>query len=184
MADFTVDETTIGIKGSSGEAYLGGHGDMNCHMKIPGHWIFTTSKRGEFDLLGWMDAMRPVGKNGRTIDLEYELRSPKSITYWSATTETIGWYGCTTNMEILINQFKEMGKWLQSPEAKTNFEMLYNLPLYDTYEPEPEPVSVASSASLSEEERKEKNRKARERAKKRKQTAKVGPVPVGMIYSA
>ncbi len=181
MAHFTINETTIGIKGSSGEAYIGGHGDMICHMKIPGHWIFTTSKRGEFDFLGWMDAMRPVGKNGRTIDLEYELRSPESITYWSATTETIGWYGCTTNMEILVNQFKEMGKWLQSAEAKTEFEALYNRPMYDEYEPEP--VSVASSVALSDEERKEKNRKARERAKKRKQAVKAGPTPVGMVYS-
>lgn len=186
---FEINEITIGVKGASGEACItqrmdGSIRDVICHMKIPGHWIFKTESGGSYDFLGYCEATGPIGKKG-SINLEYYFGSPCRITYWNCGAQEIGWYGGSTDMSALQEEFKEMGKYLSSTEVKAEFDDLYEKG--DPYHRAPEleePNPVAVGASLSDEGRREKNRKARERAKARKQAAKIGCLPVGMVYSA
>lgn len=178
---FTISEKTIGIAGSSGKMWItkdenGNEYDIICHMNIPGHWIFKTEKAIERDLLGFYDPYSPRGKNDY-INLEYGLDSPCNITYWSCSKQEIGWYGLSTDIDQIQEDYKEMGKYLSSDEAKAQFDILY-----EGQAPEEEATHVPADASLSDEERREKNRKARARAKKRKTASKDGPVPVGMVY--
>ena len=181
---FTISEQTIGISGSSGKVAYGREGDVCCHVTLPAdHWILRTEREREddpimmalnarFGLGPSMESM-PIGKDGQSIDF-YRVRSPMEITLWQKETNTVGWYGCSTDMEFIVEQFKEMGKWLSSAEAQAEFNVLY----------EGDSAPAPTSANLSDEERREKNRKAKERAKKRKAAAKAGHVPVGMAYSA
>lgn len=199
---FKINESTIGIKGASGEAWItqrmdGSIRDVICHMKIPGHWIFKTESSGGYDLVGYYGAMRPHGKKG-SIDLESDMMSPRSITYWSRSEETIGWYG-SISMERTMADFQEMGAWLSSTEAETRFNFLYEngrhvddpintggflyrMEVDGSVSATPLPACAGEGTGLSDEERREKNRKAKERAKARKMAAKTAHVPVGMAY--
>lgn len=129
---FTVNAKTIGIEGSSGQVWVttkvnGSVGHVVCHMKIPGHWIFKTESKENNDSLtilpGDFEVM-PVGKNG-SFDLVHFFPSPRVISYWDWHIEEIGWYGWSTDMSAIIDEFKEMGKYLSSTEAEAQFNKLY-----------------------------------------------------------
>ena len=127
--EFTFDETVIGIPGSSGTVNIarhrcGGVREIYCEMKIPGHWIFKTEAKpfGKTSVVDPSDY--PVGKDGGRVEF-YALPSPRIITEWHLYGQHIGWYGWSTEFDKLQEEFKEMGKYLSSKEAKAQFDSLY-----------------------------------------------------------
>lgn len=134
---FVVDKKTIGIKGSSGTVFQGINGDICCHITLdPSHWVFRTERKLQDDPIMIAISARfgedppeestPIGKNGDFRISGYEGFSvPHEVTFWSCSTSTIGWFGYTANLADLVSQFAEMGKWLNSKEAKAEFDRAY-----------------------------------------------------------
>lgn len=125
---FTINEKTIGIKGSSGRVVIEKCKDgileyVVCYMKIPRHWIFKTEQPL---VVSTTKEPMPVGKDGPINLDDRGFTCPRSICFWNPMVDEIGWYSWSSgDISKLIDEFREMGNFLGSAEAEVQFNKLY-----------------------------------------------------------